>query len=152
MKLADILTPERTACDVDATSKKRTLEIISELLAHETGLDAAEIFNCLNARERLGSTGLGHGVAIPHGRMRTSEKTLAAFVRARSAVDYDAVDQQPVDLFFALLVPEHSTDEHLAVLGHLAEMFSDEAFRTRLREDCSALDLYAMLTGWTPGA
>ncbi len=147
MLIRDILTSERTACAVEATSKKKVLEKISELIASaETSLTQAEIFDCLLARERLGSTGLGHGVALPHGRVKHGERTLGAFIRMREAIDYDAVDHQPVDLLFALLVPENSTEEHLQILSQLAEMFSNEDFRAQLRicDQCEAV--YALLT------
>jgi len=91
-------------------------------------LVARPIFDSLIGRERLGSTGLGHGVALPHGRFNQSQRAVGAFVKLKKGVDFDAIDRQPVDLVFGLLVPDHYTDEHLKILAYLAEMFSDRAF------------------------
>lgn len=147
MQLSDILTLDTTRCYVDAHSKKRVLEVLSELfVAAEPGLSTAEVFDRLIARERLGSTALGKGVAIPHGRMKNIDRALAAFVRTIEPVDYDALDQKPVDLFFGLLVPEESTEEHLAILSQMAEMFSQESLREQLRDatdEQRVLDLIA---------
>ncbi len=147
MQLSDLLTVDRIACNVGAASKKRVLEQLSELIvsAPETTLSQMEIFDSLIARERLGSTGLGHGVAIPHGRVKASDKTVGAFIKLESGVDYDAVDQQPVDLLFGLLVPEHSTEEHLQLLASMAEMFSDSGFLNRLRAAESPGEILALL-------
>lgn len=147
MQLADILTADRVACDVSARSKKRALERISEVIASaDPSLTPGEVFDCLINRERLGSTCLGRGVAIPHGRVKHGEHTLAAFMKMSDGVDFDAVDRQPVDLMFALLVPEQSTDEHLEILAHLAELFSDEAFREQIRDAESCDEIFGLLT------
>jgi len=98
-------------------------------------------------REKLGSTGLGKGIAIPHGRLKGSKKTIAAFIQLQYGVDYDAIDDAPVDLLFALLVPENSTDEHLKTLAHLAEMFSNTDTLEQLRSETSAEGLHKILTG-----
>lgn len=146
MNIEDILSPERVAARADITSKKSVLELLAELIAEDTpSISQAEIFDSLCARERLGSTGLGHGVAIPHGRLKGSQDTLGAFVQLQQGVDYDAVDQQPVDLLFALLVPEESTNEHLQILAQLAEMFSDSERLRKLRRAYSAEALYKQL-------
>jgi nitrogen PTS system EIIA component len=146
MNIEDILSPERVAARADITSKKSVLELLAELIAKDTpSISQAEIFDSLCARERLGSTGLGHGVAIPHGRLKGSQDTLGAFVQLQKGVDYDAVDQQPVDLLFALLVPEESTNEHLQILAQLAEMFSDSERLRKLRRAYSAEALYKQL-------
>lgn len=146
MQIAEILTPARIAGDVDVTSKKGVLELLANLIAEDTPeLTQAEIFDSLCARERLGSTGLGHGVAIPHGRLKGSKLTLGAFVQLNEGVDYDAVDQQPVDLLFALLVPEESTDEHLQILARLAEMFSNNDLVGQLRRGGNSATLYDLL-------
>ena len=160
MNLTDLLTPARVVCDAPLASKKRTLEKLGELIAAADGddgadgpaLDAREIFDSLISRERLGSTGLGHGVALPHGRLAGSERALGAFIKLADGVDFDAVDQQPVSLVFALLVPEHFTDEHLKILAYLAEMFSDGTFCQQLLEADSDAGLYALLSGWQPVA
>lgn len=138
MKLAEILTPNRVQLDSDATSKKRVLESASEMLADcDESLSARAVFDCLIAREKLGSTGLGHGVAIPHGRLAGLEKTIGVFIRVPSGIDFDAPDKQPVDLVFALLVPEESTEEHLEVLGKIASFFNSEDYRNALRGEKS---------------
>lgn len=151
MQIADILTPDRILCHVQANSKKRVLEYFSKLLATETNsLSSREIYDGLLVRERLGSTGIGRGVAIPHARVDKNTATLGAFLQIEQGVDYDAIDRQPVDLFFALVVPEACTEEHLQVLAQLAEMFNDAEFRDKLRmlDDCDAK--YRLLTTWQP--
>lgn len=146
MDIETILTPGRIAARADVTSKKGVLELLAELIAKDTAsITQAEIFDSLCARERLGSTGLGHGVAIPHGRLKGSQETLGAFVQLQKGVDYDAVDQQPVDLLFALLVPEESTNEHLQILARLAEMFSDSERLRKLRRAYSQDALFKLL-------
>ncbi|MEX0951594.1 MAG: PTS IIA-like nitrogen regulatory protein PtsN [Gammaproteobacteria bacterium] len=146
MKIEDILLPARIACRADVTSKKSVLELLAKLIAdNTTELSEAEVFESLFARERLGSTGLGHGVAIPHGRLKGSSETRGAFVQLARGIDYDAVDQQPVDLLFALLVPEESTNEHLQVLATLAERFSNTELVNRLRWARSAQTLFELL-------
>lgn len=149
MQLTDILTLERVSCDSQASSKKRVLELLSELAAsgHDS-LSRIEIFDSLLSRERLGSTGLGRGIAIPHGRVKNSDKTIGAFIKLRDGVDYDAVDHQPVDLLFALLVPEQSTEEHLQLLAQLAEMFSNDEVVARLRSATTAAALLDTITAW----
>lgn len=147
MELSDLLTIERTAGEVPAGSKKRALEALSRLFAESIpSLSADEVFSGLLERERLGSTGIGHGVAIPHGRMRSTDQALAAFLRLRDAVEFDSIDDRPVDLLFGLLVPEHYTDEHLAILAGLAEMFGDDEFCERVRGASSDEEIYRLLT------
>ncbi len=151
MHVTNLLTPDRIACDVTASSKKRVLEYLSTLIADSSDtFIAAEIFDSLIARERLGSTGLGHGIAIPHGRVKSSEETIGAFIKLQQGIDYDAIDNQPVDLFFALLVPENSTDEHLQLLSQLATIFRDESLRQDLRESNSSEKILALITQAQP--
>lgn len=142
MNIGDLITIDRVSCDNDAASKKRVLDVLSELLAkNQTQLTALDIFSGLLNRERLGSTGLGHGVAIPHTRLSGSEKAIGAVLKLKQGIVFGAADGEPVDLFFALLVPDHFTDEHLQLLAGLAEMFSDKPFCAMLRvtQDASAL-------------
>ena len=147
MLVSDLLSPERVLPDVRATSKKRLLEIISEaLVQHDASLNAREIFESLCARERLGSTGLGHGVAIPHGRVNSSAGPQAVFVRLSKPLAFDAVDGQPVDLLFALAVPENCTSDHLNLLAQIAERFSDEELLEELREADDANELVQLLS------
>ncbi len=129
------------------TSKKTALEELSKLLANkDTTLSYIEVLDCLLAREKLGSTGLGNGIAIPHGRLKGGKKTIAAFMQLQYGIEYDAVDQAPVDLLFALLVPEDSTDEHLQILSHLAEMFSVTETLERLRSGSTTDGIFKILT------
>jgi len=135
MNITDLLMPDRVSCRDDLGSKKRLLEYVSELLAGSSPkLTQNEIFDALINREKLGSTGLGKGVAIPHGRIASLERPVCAFVKLATPVDFDATDGQPVDLIFTLLVPEDSTEEHLQVLSTIAEIFSNAGICMALRQ------------------
>ncbi len=134
MDIADLLTPDRIAWDLKASSKKRTLEKASELLASGMGApDAPAVLAKLVERERLGSTGLGAGVAIPHGRCPGIEHSIGAFLRLDHPIEFEAIDGMPVDLVFALIVPAEATDEHLRILAHLATLFHDRGLCAQLR-------------------
>jgi len=147
MMIKEILPLSRVVPDADLHSKKAALEHLSEILGTECeNLTSMEIFEGLLERERLGSTGLGNGIAIPHGRMAGITETKGAFMKVQEGVDFDAVDNKPVDMFFALLVPEESTDEHLNILSRLAEMFSDKDFLERLRSENEPENIFNMLT------
>lgn len=153
MDITDLITRERIVCNSEVTSKKRVIEVLSELLVKgQADLTARPVFDSLIGRERLGSTGLGYGVALPHGRFSQSRQAIGAFVKLRQGVDFDAIDRQPVDLAFGLLVPDHYTDEHLKILAYLAEMFSDRVFCQRLRDADSDLTLFERLRDWRPAA
>ena len=148
MHISDIISPECILCGVDCHSKKDALDTLAKTIANsDSATSQTEVFDCLIARERLGSTGLGKGIAIPHGRLKQSKKTLAAFLQLETAIDYDAVDKQPVDLLFALIVPEESTEEHLQTLAKLAEMFSNKSIIKKLRQASTAEEIYSILTG-----
>jgi len=132
--LDQILAPERVRSNVPAGSRKRTLQVLGEIFADaDPDLSALSVFDRLIARERLGSTGLGEGCALPHARVPGLGRTLAAFLRLRRGVDFDSPDHEPVDLVFGLLVPEESTDEHLEILAAIAGVFSDERVRSSIR-------------------
>ncbi|ROH93449.1 PTS IIA-like nitrogen-regulatory protein PtsN [Stagnimonas aquatica] len=147
MKLAEILSASRVVAGVTVTSKKRALEEMSKLLAKGAGtVTDAEIFTSLTSREKLGSTGLGHGVAIPHGRMSGVENSIGALIRLKHPVDYDAHDGQTVDLLFGLVVPQQATETHLKHLAAIAELFSDEAFCKQARAAADDAALYALVT------
>jgi PTS system nitrogen regulatory IIA component len=151
MQIADLLSAQNIASKAQASSKKRVLEQLSGLLvASHPQVSPAQAFESLLARERLGGTGLGKGVAIPHGRIKSRETAIGAFIQLADGIDFDAVDSQPVDLLFALLVPENSTDEHLRILAHLARMFDDPDLRRALREATTPEGLYELLTTWRP--
>lgn len=147
MQISNILTPERIQCNASCNSKKASLEILAELIAGaDPGLTKTEVFNSLLSRERLGSTGLGKGVALPHGRLKHCRQALGAFIRLATAVDYDAIDGSPVNLLFALLVPEESTQEHLDLLARLAEKFSDPDMLEQLKREQTRDEVFALLT------
>ncbi len=149
MNLATLLTLERVCCKADIRSKKRALHELSELLAMtHPNLRVEEVFDSLLSRERLGTTGIGKGVAIPHGRLAEIETASAALVTLKKGIDYDAPDAQSVDVFFALIVPEKSTDEHLQTLAHLAEMMADEHFMSQLRKQKGCQPLHALVSQW----
>lgn len=150
MKLTEIVSADRVASGLTFTSKKKALEELARLLAKGAGVDAADILNSLAAREKLGSTGLGHGVAIPHGRMAGVNNSVGAFLRLKTALDYEAHDGQPVDLVFGLLVPSNATEAHLKHLAAIAEMFSDEPFCKKMREAKDDAALYALLSSFKP--
>ncbi len=145
MKLSSILTASHVVAGLSATSKKKALEELSKLLAQGAGIAEADILNGLAAREKLGSTGLGHGVAIPHGRLAGVKSSVGAFLRLKHPVDYDAHDGQPVDLMFGLIVPAAATEEHLKHLAAIAEKFSDDAFCKNARSATSASALYDLV-------
>jgi len=147
MKISDLIVPERISCDNESRSKKKVLEALSALLVTDTpDISQDEIFKSLISRERLGSTGLGHGVALPHARLPGREQAIGAFIKLEKGVDFDAIDNQPTDLLFSLLVPDHFTDEHLDILAQLAKTFSDEAFCKALRESETEEQLYKLLS------
>ena len=153
MKIAEILDLQRVVVDAELTSKKGVLEKLAGMLSSaDASLTSKIVFDCLVARERLGTTGLGSGIAIPHGRVASNGKSIGAFVRTVNPIDFDAVDNAPVDIFFALCVPEEATDEHLALLSVLAGNFSDPGFIEALRDTSSAADIYAHLIGKEHGS
>lgn len=148
MLISDLLSPERICCDVQSSSKKRLLELISEELARDSDeLSKREIFESLCARERLGSTGLGNGVAIPHGRIKGSSHVQATFIRLKKPVPFDSVDSEPVDLLFCLAVPEDCGEDHLKLLAQVAELFSDSEVLQGLREAETPAQILRLLSG-----
>lgn len=143
MQLEDILSQARCHCRIDGVSKKRILTIISEKLAGESGkLNAEEIFSSLMSREQLGSTGLGGGIAIPHCRVPLCSEIMGMLITLQEPVDFDAIDGEPVDIVFVLIVPEQKNDEHIETLAGLARLFSDEDFCFTLRQTQDSEDLY----------
>ena len=153
MQIGQILAPGRVRVDAPATSKKSVLEALAGLIAEDQPeVTPTEVFDSFIARERLGSTGLGHGVAIPHCRVNTASAARAALIRTDQPVDFDAIDGEPVDLFFALAVPAESTQEHLDILATLAGMFSDRELVAQLRSNESADEVFRLVTGWIDAA
>ena len=142
-----LINKVRIACQREVSSKKRALEILSELLAADgDGMSSTEIFTCLLERERLGSTGLGHGVGIPHGRVKGLESARAAVLCLQRGIDYDSVaDNQPVDIIMALLFPEECSDQHLTILANVAKMFHDAERCARIRAAANPDKVYEEL-------
>ena len=149
MPLSPLLGPDRIALIADPVDRDRVLDDAARLLAGDSPADAAAIADCLRQRERLGSTAIGHGVAIPHGRCSVYGEARAAFLRLAHPVDFDAGDGQPVDLVFAMAVPEHFTQQHLQLLSELAERFADAGWRDALRDAPDAGALRALLLDGT---
>ena len=148
MELADILTPERVVVDVTASSKKSLLEKAAQLLANAAdSADARDIFESLCQRERLGSTGLGNGVAIPHGRVQDQASVAGALIRLQRGIDFDSPDSEKVDLFFALAVPSECTDAHLKLLASIAQRFGDSNQREAFRTAETASQLHKLIAG-----
>lgn len=143
MQLQSILTPERTLCSTTASSKKRLLENIAHFICEDaTSLDPDELFGNLTARERLGSTGLGQGIALPHCRLKNCSGVIGSLITLRQPIEFESIDEEPVDVLFVLIVPEEATQEHLNTLAALAERFSDPEYVARLRGASSDRELY----------
>ena len=147
-RLASILPVTQVLVDVDATSKKRAFEEVGLLFESQHGLSRALITDSLFARERLGSTGLGHGVAIPHGRIKGLKAPMAAVLRLAQPIGFDAPDEQPVVLLIFLLVPEAATQKHLEILSEIAELLSDARLRETIKTSRAADELHALIAGW----
>lgn len=130
--ISQLLAPENIVLDVDASSKKRVFEKVGLLFENNQGIARSAVFDSLFAREKLGSTGLGRGIAIPHGRIKGLKEARGAFLRLTTPVPFDSPDGQPVSLLFVLLVPEQATEQHLQILSELAERFSDRTCREAL--------------------
>jgi len=150
--IAKLLPPSNILLDLDVTSKKRMFEQAGLLFENNQGVARSVVFESLFARERLGSTGLGQGVAIPHGRIKGLKEAVGAFVRLAAPVPFDAPDGKPVDLVFFLLVPEQATEQHLQILSELAQLFSDRELRERLATERDASSLHQTITAWQPHA
>jgi PTS system nitrogen regulatory IIA component len=143
MRLINILRPYHTLCRSPGVSKKRCLETIANFVAHEAyGVTAEDVFMRLIQRERLGSTGIGNGIAIPHCRIPNLTQVVGALVSLADPIDFEAIDDQPVDVIFVLLVPEESFEEHLETLATLAGLFNQDAFCQGLRDAQSDEALY----------
>ena len=150
--VAKLLTPAHVALDLQLSSKKRLFEQAGLLFENQDGVARSLVFDSLFARERLGSTGLGQGVAIPHGRIKGLKEARGAFLRLAQPVPFDAPDGNPVTLVFVLLVPEKATEKHLQILSELAQMFSDKALRELLARAADAEALYQLIAAWQPDA
>ncbi len=143
LSIQSILTPELTLCGVPGTSKKRVLELIASQVSQQNPeLDENQIFNNLIARERLGSTGIGQGIAIPHCRLENCRHVIGMLITLTQGIPFDAIDNQPVDLLFVLIVPQEATSEHLELLSQLAERFNNRALCDKLRQCGDSQSLY----------
>ena len=147
-RLASILSPSQVLAQVDVTSKKRAFEEAGLLFENLHGLSRALVTDSLFSRERLGSTGLGHGVAIPHGRIKGLKAPLAAVFQLLNPIGFDAPDDQAVSLLIFLLVPEAATQKHLEILSEIAELLSDSALRERLASTSDSAQLHSLISGW----
>jgi nitrogen PTS system EIIA component len=150
--VAKILMASHVSLDLQASSKKRVFEQAGLLFENLDGIARSLVFDSLFARERLGSTGLGQGVAIPHGRIKGLKEPIGAFVRLAQPVPFDAPDGAPVSLVFVLLVPEKATEKHLQILSELAQMFSDKALREAMSHATDAAALHGLIASWQPDA
>lgn len=148
--LSKILPLQNVVLDLDVSSKKRAFEQAGLLFENNYGIARSAVSDNLFARERLGSTGLGHCVAVPHGRIKGLKAPLAAFVRLAEPIPFESPDGQPVKLLIFLLIPDHVTQQHLEVLSEIAEMFSDDHFRDALSTDADAASVHSLLTAWRP--
>ena len=149
-RLSQILPPSQVLVGVDAGSKKRAFEEVGLLFENQHGLNRALITDSLFARERLGSTGLGHGVAIPHGRIKGLKAPMAAVFLMQAPIGFDAPDEQAVVLLVFLLVPEAATQKHLEILSEIAEMLSDSSLRDQLKSSPDAATLHQLIASWQP--
>ena len=147
-RLASILPESQVLVGVEATSKKRAFEEAGLLFENLHGLSRALITDSLFARERLGSTGLGHGVAIPHGRIKGLKAPMAAVLQLAPPLGFDAPDEQPVGLLIFLLVPEAATQKHLEILSEIAELLSDSGLRERIKAAGSVPELHGLIAQW----
>ncbi|PKM31322.1 MAG: PTS IIA-like nitrogen-regulatory protein PtsN [Gammaproteobacteria bacterium HGW-Gammaproteobacteria-11] len=152
MQIDHILTPERTFAGVQGVSKKRVLEQIGKLVAQHSHLDPDAIYENLIAREKLGSTGFGNGIAIPHCRLLDCHKAVGALLQLEDKIDFDSLDGEPVDLIFVLLVPQEANEQHLQILKMLAEKLDQASLREALRAAPDAESLYRIMTTSATGS
>ena len=150
--LAKILLPDNVVLGLEVSSKKRAFEQAGLIFENNCGIARSTVSENLFARERLGSTGLGHGVAVPHGRIKELKAPMAAFVRLADPIPFESPDGQPVNLLIFLLIPANVTQQHLETLSEIAEMFSDDSFRTALATDPDPASVFAKIVSWEPSA
>jgi PTS system nitrogen regulatory IIA component len=147
-QIATLLRPENVVVDLDASSKKRVFEQAGLLFENNQQLARSTVYDALFAREKLGSTALGLGVAIPHGRIKGLKSAVGAFLRLATPVPFDAPDGVSVQLVFVLLVPQSANEQHLQLLSELAQMFSEKAFREKLQTAPDSTALLALFSAW----
>jgi PTS system nitrogen regulatory IIA component len=148
--ISDILTPGRTVCQAPGVSQKKLFETAAHVISDDQkSLPYELIFSSLLAREKLGSTGLGKGIAIPHCRINKCDQAIGTLVTLQEPIDFDAPDDQAVDILFILLVPEEAQQQHLDILAGIARLFSQDDFCSQLRSATNAQELYTTATHWT---
>ncbi|PCI06980.1 MAG: PTS sugar transporter subunit IIA [Gammaproteobacteria bacterium] len=163
MKFDTLISSDAVISSPEIKSKKRALELLAEHLATEAlqaspvadnndadTIDSLKIFQLLVEREKLGSTCMGHGVALPHTRTNLTDRAIGAFLKLDKGIDFDGPDDQPTDLIFALMVPEDYTDEHLQILANLASLFNDKKFCTKIRNMNDNQDIHNHFIHWQP--
>lgn len=148
--ISKLLPPSNVVLNLSVSSKKRVFEQAGLLFENNQGIARSKVFDSLFARERLGSTGLGQGVAIPHGRIKGLREPVAAFIRLAEPIPFDGPDGKPVAILIFLLVPEQATQVHLEILSELAQMLSDQSFRDSLEKASDASDAHRILVTWEP--
>ncbi|HMN84992.1 MAG TPA: PTS IIA-like nitrogen regulatory protein PtsN [Bauldia sp.] len=151
MDLSDLIKPDAVVSSLKANSKKQAIQAIAERAAELTGIEEREIFDTLLQREKLGSTGVGGGIAIPHGKLAKLDRIFGLFARLPKPIDFEALDDQPVDLLFLLLAPEGAGADHLKALARIARHLREPGVAGKLRASTDKAALYAVLTeGATP--
>ena len=146
--VSELLKAEDIRLDIEASSRDELLAAAADLLAARNGLARAQLLESLAAREQLGSTGMGHGVAIPHARTNRCSMPAAVFLRTKNPIEFDAPDGRPVSLFLALIVPDTATDRHLLILSAAAGMFNERALRERLRTAGAPAEVLGLISSW----
>jgi len=151
-RIAELLPRSHVAVGVDAATKRDLFGAVADLFAAQGDITRNAVVDALAAREKLGSTGLGQGIAIPHGRIKGLKDARGAFLRLAQPIPFDAPDGRPVNQVFVLLVPEQATEQHLELLSELAQMFSERVFRERLAASPDAASTWDAIRGWAPVA
>ncbi len=146
MDLSDLITPYGVISSLKASNKKQALQELAARAAKLTGIDEREIFNTLLQRERLGSTGVGNGIAIPHGKMKELKSIVGLFARLEEPIDFESIDEEPVDLVFLLLAPENAGADHLKALARISRLMREQTAVEKLRSSRDKEALYAVLT------
>ena len=146
MEIADLLTPESVIANLKVTSKKQSLQELAKRAAEFYELDERQVFDVLQEREKLGTTGVGNGIAIPHGKLPDLDRLYGVFARLEKPIDFEAIDERPVDLIFLLVAPENAGADHLKALSRVSRLMRDKSVCEKLRATDSAEALYAILT------
>lgn len=149
-QIASLLALPHIMLDVEIGNKRQLFELLGQRYSQELGVAPTLILDSLLAREKLGSTGLGQGVAVPHGRIKGLKTAAGILVRLDPAIDFDAPDRRPVNLVFVLFVPLNATDLHLQILGELAQLFSDKTLRQALSASNDSADTFELIRNWQP--